>query len=161
MDKTAIKSKDSPREKKLSDFVGCTAHVVLITEKHYVVANSGDSRSVLCRGSQAYALSIDHKPENQVESHRILNAGGKIEKGRINSGLNLSRSFGDFSYKKNERLPAEKQMVICHPDVKVYERSSKDKFLLLGCDGIFEKYNQDEGPLVQKINKYLKKRLDS
>lgn len=29
--------------------VGCTANVLLITPTHYIVANAGDSRSVLCR----------------------------------------------------------------------------------------------------------------
>ena len=37
--------------------VGCTANVILITPTMYIVANAGDSRSVLCRGGKALALS--------------------------------------------------------------------------------------------------------
>ena len=73
--------------------------MVLVTPKKFVVANAGDSRSVLCRSGKAIQLSEDHKPENPIELQRITKAGGKIINGRVNGGLNLSRSFGDFSYK--------------------------------------------------------------
>ena len=89
---------------KLSDGVGCTAHVILITPKHFYVANSGDSRSIVYRGGKTYCLSNDHNPEDLIEFDRIVSAGGKIENGRINNGLNLSRSLGDFMYKRNASL---------------------------------------------------------
>jgi len=50
-------------------------------------------------------MSIDHKPSNQNERNRIERAGGKVSNGRINGGLNMSRSLGDFAYKQNENLP--------------------------------------------------------
>lgn len=76
--------------------------MVLITPKTYFVANAGDSRSVLCRGSQAVDLSKDHKPESAEEEARVKKAGGCITMGRVNGGLNLTRSFGDFDYKRNK-----------------------------------------------------------
>lgn len=79
---------------------GCTANVLLITPKKYYVANAGDSRSVLCVGNSAVALSEDHKPDDPEEVSRIQAAGGYIANGRVNGGLNLTRSIGDFSYKK-------------------------------------------------------------
>ena len=43
------------------------------------VANAGDSRAVLCRtGGIAYALSEDHKPAQDRETHRIYAAGGFV-----------------------------------------------------------------------------------
>jgi hypothetical protein len=86
----------------IGDAVGCTANVVLITQDHYFVANAGDSRSVLCRVGKAMALSEDHKPESAGEEARIKAAGGSIVMGRVNGGLNLTRSFGDFSYKQSK-----------------------------------------------------------
>ena len=34
-----------------------------------------------------------------MEKNRILAAGGSVQNGRVNGGLNLSRSFGDFAFK--------------------------------------------------------------
>ena len=105
-------------DNKISDGVGCTANVVLITKKKIIVANAGDSRSVLCRSGEAVQLSFDHKPENPTEAQRIANAGGKIINGRVDGGLNLSRSFGDFAYKKNTNRAYDEQLIICKPDVR-------------------------------------------
>ena len=64
------------------------------------------------------ALSLDHKPENQDEFNRIKKAGGKIVNGRIDGGLNVSRTFGDFNYKQKKELKYDEQLVICKPDVR-------------------------------------------
>jgi serine/threonine protein phosphatase PrpC len=77
---------------------------VLITKDHYIIANAGDSRSALCREGKAINLSEDHKPESKEEEDRIKKAGGVVYMGRVNGGLNLTRSFGDFDYKKNTSL---------------------------------------------------------
>ncbi len=59
------------------------------------VANAGDSRCVLSREGRAIPLSADHKPEDEPEEKRILNAGGVVTgDGRVNGGLNLSRAIG-------------------------------------------------------------------
>jgi serine/threonine protein phosphatase PrpC len=54
---------------------GCTAVVAVKKGNELFVANAGDSRGVLCRGGQAIALSEDHKPAQEGERNRILNAG--------------------------------------------------------------------------------------
>lgn len=104
------------------------------------VANAGDSRSVLSRKGRAVALSKDHKPEDETEKVRIIKAGGTVDKGRINSHLNLSRCLGDHHYKENKSLPAEKQVIIAKPDVMEMELGKNDDFIILGCDGVWEKY---------------------
>lgn len=91
----------------ISMSVGCTACVVLITQDKIITANAGDSRAVLCRKGHALPLSYDHKPENQGERERIERGGGSIINGRVNGGLNLSRSLGDFNYKRNNGLKYE------------------------------------------------------
>ncbi|ONI15479.1 hypothetical protein PRUPE_3G044900 [Prunus persica] len=58
--------------------VGSTAVVALVCSSHIIVANCGDSRAVLCRGKQAIALSVDHKPNREDEYARIEAAGGKV-----------------------------------------------------------------------------------
>jgi serine/threonine protein phosphatase PrpC len=116
--------------------VGCTANVMLMTPTAYIVANAGDSRSVLCREGKAIGLSEDHKPDSPIEEERIKKAGGVISMGRVNGGLNLTRSFGDFDYKRKP-LPYDQQMITCKPDVREFERKKGDEFILLGCDGIW------------------------
>jgi hypothetical protein len=47
-----------------------------------------------------------------AEKKRIVDAGGSVAFGRVNGGLALSRAIGDFSYKKNPKIPLEEQGVI-------------------------------------------------
>ena len=44
------------------------------------VANVGDSRAVMSGdgGTKAYPLARDHKPLDELENKRIIEAGGKI-----------------------------------------------------------------------------------
>lgn len=55
------------------DSIGCTSNVILIDRnKHKIFcANAGDSRCVLGKGGKAVEMSIDHKPESEVEIERI------------------------------------------------------------------------------------------
>ena len=59
------------------------------------MANVGDSRCVVCEEDKAVDMSLDHKPEDDLEATRIRNAGGRVTAdGRVNGGLNLSRAIG-------------------------------------------------------------------
>ena len=58
--------------------------------------------------------------------------------GRVNGGLNLTRSFGDFDYKQNKSLGWDEQMITSNPDVKLVSRNKdKEEFIIIGCDGIW------------------------
>lgn len=53
---------DAFKDKTLAPYsVGSTALVVLLSACQIIVANCGDSRALLCRGSQAIPLTADHK----------------------------------------------------------------------------------------------------
>lgn len=130
--------------------VGCTAVCVVMSCRHIVCANAGDSRAVLCRQAKAVPLSFDHKPTDEVERRRIINAGGYVKEicvgegsqrrvvHRVNGNLNLSRSIGDLAYKTRDDLGPEQQVISATPDLVVQERTPEDEFLILGCDGIWE-----------------------
>ncbi len=75
---------------------GCTANVILITPEFVYIANSGDSRSAASIKSKTVELSVDHKPEDPIETSRINKAGGEVVYGRVNGNLNLSRALGDL-----------------------------------------------------------------
>lgn len=52
-------------------------------------------------------MSIDHKPDQEIEKKRITEAGGYVSEGWVNDNLNLSRAIGDLEYKKNLSLKPE------------------------------------------------------
>ena len=82
---------------------GSTAVVVLVIGDRIICANVGDSRAILSRKGCCIALSQDHTPDKKFEKERIEKAGGKVELDRINGNLAISRAFGDFLYKKNQK----------------------------------------------------------
>ena len=87
---------------------GCTATCALVLGDVLVVANLGDSRTVLCHGERLLWQSVDHKPGTASEKARIEAAGGhvslthargQINVPRLNGVLSVSRSFGDAEFK--------------------------------------------------------------
>ncbi|KAI7864229.1 phosphatase 2C-like domain-containing protein [Spinellus fusiger] len=118
---------------------GCTAVSALVTpDQRILVANAGDSRSIISVNGKSKALSYDHKPVDRLESQRIIAAGGFVEFGRVNGNLALSRAIGDFEFKRNEHLSAEEQIVTCNPDIIEHAITEEDEFFVLACDGIWD-----------------------
>lgn len=76
--------------------------------------------------------------------------------GRVNGGLNLTRSFGDFDYKRNSSLDYSQQMITCKPDIREVPRKKTDQFIIMGCDGIWERYVDDSQGLVDVMKNQLK-----
>ncbi|KAH7435507.1 hypothetical protein KP509_06G067500 [Ceratopteris richardii] len=112
--------------------VGTTAVVAVVGSRQIVVANCGDSRAVLSRGGQAVALSTDHKPEREDETHRIEAAGGRVicwDGYRVGGFLALSRAIGDRYLKR---------YVISEPEVTCVQRNEEDEVLILASDGIWD-----------------------
>lgn len=127
-----------------NDSSGCTAVTALIVpesgapNRRIIVANAGDSRSVLGLKGEAKPLSFDHKPGNPGEHSRILNAGGFVEFDRVNGNLALSRAIGDFEFKQGTTLPAEEQIVTAEPEIVSHTATGEEEFLVLACDGIWD-----------------------
>ena len=123
----------------LGERSGSTCVVVVLTPSHIICANTGDSRAVLQRGGQVFPLSFDHKPSDVPERKRITDAGGIVKGKRVDGDLAVSRAFGDFAYKQDRQLPADKQKVIVKPDIAVYPRDEQnDEFMVIACDGIWD-----------------------
>ena len=59
--------------------------------------------------------------------NRYLLLTGKIE---------ISRSFGDLPYKSCG--------MSAQPDIKIFDITSRDQFLLLGCDGFWSVFGPDD-----------------
>ena len=126
------------------EYCGSTACVVIYTmdknNKPILWAlNVGDSRAILCnKNGEAIQLTIDHKPNLSEEKKRIEELGGKIiydgYEYRIKS-LSLSRAFGDL-----DCCPYVTHL----PNIYKYKIDSKDKFIIIGCDGLYDTIKNQE-----------------
>jgi len=123
---------------------GCTIASAIFSSKRALIFHVGDSRVVAFNnktGQILYATS-DHKPTNKDETARILKAGGFVEDERVCGHLGLSRAFGDWGYKLNNKLAWDEQLVICKPvfhHISFENQENQDDIdIVLFCDGMVE-----------------------
>ena len=106
-----------------------------------------------CMHSSALGLQPTEAARIQRAGGRVVSIGGcprvngdlAVRKNRLcscgfewwSSVLQLSRALGDFRFKAS-RLADVEQMVSPEAELKVWERTSKDEFLLMACDGIWD-----------------------
>ena len=74
--------------------------------------------------------------KEREENPNIIYGPHRVFPGR----LSVSRTFGDIEAKK-EKYGGNPNVVIATPDIKEFMIDDKMDFLLLGCDGIFERLN--------------------
>jgi serine/threonine protein phosphatase PrpC len=131
------------KEEDYSEHSGSTALVVIHSKSkkknNLWVANTGDSRGIVCNKYDiAIQLTMDHKPNNLRERKRIEDMNGKIHfdghDWRVKD-LSLSRAFGDL-----DAVP----YVTHEPEIYKYKLSSKDKFMVLACDGLWDVLSNQE-----------------
>ncbi|CAM9536932.1 unnamed protein product, partial [Scytosiphon promiscuus] len=133
---------------------GTTAVLALLSPDEIVVANCGDSRSVLSRGGRQLPMSVDHKPGRKAESRRILRSGGYLDQtdprhprvvcDSLKMSIATSRALGDFDFKSNPSRPPEEQMVSPVPELYTRERDPHDHFLVLATDGVWDVMDNPE-----------------
>jgi len=134
-----LQNKLIKKHPRISQSCGSTACVGIQYNNDLYIVNVGDSRVIKCNKSNiAEQLSLDHKPNSPIEKNRIEQLGGQIEfdgyDWRI-KGLSLSRAFGDLDCSP---------YVTHKPDIFKYEILFDDKFLVFGCDGLYDVLtNQD------------------
>ncbi|CAI9260721.1 unnamed protein product [Lactuca saligna] len=126
---------------------GTTAVIFIKQGDDLVIANLGDSRAVLGtiaeNGITPVQLTIDLKPSVPSEADRIRKSNGRVmalrEEPHIDRvwlphhdspGLAMSRTFGDFVLKSHG--------IIAVPDVSYHRLTSKDQFLVLASDGVWD-----------------------
>jgi serine/threonine protein phosphatase PrpC len=118
----------------LSDsfMTGSTCLVILKKQDTLWIANCGDSRSIIQYEKSYHLLSLDHKPE-ETERTRIEALGGNIVFSggtlRVNGDLALTRAIGDKRHRP---------FIIPDPEIKKYKLTSKNKFIVLATDGLWD-----------------------
>lgn len=136
---------------------GSTAIICLITPTHIFIANCGDSRAILVSDNRLAFASKDHLLNSSNEEDRIKRAGGILEtddqrqfvrafelSNKSFTKLYVSRALGDFSFKSNPKREQCEQIISPEPDIKVHERSTKDEFLLLANDAVWNLISNEE-----------------
>jgi len=121
---------------------GTTVVLNIITPTHIYIGNAGDSEAVLAKktgdGFEATLLSHKHKPTDQSEKERIKKAGGHVVFGRVMGSLAVARAIGDkdFKFPFNK---ADADFVSADPYVNNLELSLENEFLVVACDGLWDK----------------------
>ncbi|KNC45948.1 uncharacterized protein AMSG_11591 [Thecamonas trahens ATCC 50062] len=139
---------------------GSTAVIALVTSDMLLVGNVGDSRALACRRGKLVALTRDHLVNLPGEMARIQRAGGSVESDsgdyRV-GGLAMSRAIGDITIKDKPGLPRKDQPVIADPEFTAIPFVPALDFLVVACDGIFEKLNNAQ--VIKHVKRGLAKGL--
>lgn len=77
--------------------------------------------------------------DKREENPNIIYGPHRVFPGR----LSVSRTFGDIEAKR-EKFGGNPNVVIAISEIKEFEIDDKMDFLLLGCDGIFDKISNAE-----------------
>jgi protein phosphatase 1L len=137
---------------------GSTATVAVVRGDLLVVANAGDSRTVLCRKGKAVALTQDHTPMHRAdEIKRVKNAYDSNPKPerwptwddfeKFFLKLALSRTLGDKQFNPYS---------IPDPEIQSTRLTTQDAFLILASDGVWDVMNNQNA--VDVVQHQLQKK---
>lgn len=80
----------------------------------------------------------------EAEKKRIEAAKMRVFRGRVGGDLAVARALGDYKFKYNTDIPAKAQAVTAYPEVKRFDRSEDDLFIVNACDGIWDCLSNEE-----------------
>ncbi|PIN00327.1 Protein phosphatase 2C/pyruvate dehydrogenase (lipoamide) phosphatase [Handroanthus impetiginosus] len=159
--------------------IGSCVLLVLLHGKNLYLLNVGDSRAVLAtydkginssdsEGLRAIQLTDGHTVDNEVERVRLLNDHpddpSTIVAGKVKGKLKVTRAFGVGYLKKKHMNDAlmgilrvrnliSPPYVSLQPSISVHEVSNSDHFVVLGSDGLFDFFSNDE--VVKLVHSYI------
>ncbi|XP_057959807.1 probable protein phosphatase 2C 40 isoform X2 [Malania oleifera] len=159
--------------------VGSCVLVVLLLGQDLYTLNLGDSRAVLATYSEdvdinehaklkAIQLTDSHTVDNEVERSQLLydhpNDPTTIIAGKVKGKLKVTRAFG-VGYLKKENLNDALMGIIkvrnlqsppyvsAQPSLSVHKIMKSDHFVIVGSDGLFDFFSNDEA--VQLVHSYI------
>lgn len=121
---------------------GSTAIVVVVTQNNIYLSNVGDSRAIVIFDDYTYLTTTDQKP--LLYEDRIKKAGGHVKGNRVDGKLAVGNAFGDVHFKSNENLELSEQKVVGNSDITIIENTFNVLGIALGCDGIYDVYENEE-----------------
>lgn len=109
-------------------------------ENLLTTANAGDARILYRTEKLVQQATVDHKPDMKKEKERIEKAGSFVTTiagvARVAGQLAVSRAIGDYDYKQYG--------VTAEPETYAYKDLDDLKFIVLGCDGLYDILTNDE-----------------
>jgi serine/threonine protein phosphatase PrpC len=114
------------------------------------IINLGDCRCVISKNNIGLVMTKDHKPHWPEEAERISKMGGKIYHDGYDwriGDLSVSRAFGDID---------NKPYISSVPDIFRHNITSKDQFMIIGCDGLWDVIENQEAVNFILLNAYDK-----
>ncbi|MDP2385637.1 MAG: PP2C family protein-serine/threonine phosphatase [Bacteroidota bacterium] len=126
-------------------FCGTTAATVFFEGLIINYAHVGDTRIILINQDGIKNLTIDHRVGNPVEEARVFSLGAKIKDGYISkgfTGITPTRALGDAFFADVG--------IISSPETGEYTIADKDKWLIIGTDGLFDFATDEE--ILQTLN---------
>jgi protein phosphatase len=125
---------------------GSTLITAVVQGRMLFVACLGDARAVVYDGVTTIPLSEDHKPADIKEQQRIVRCGGTVQFGRVCGCLAVSRALGDYEFKfTGTRFTNQRELMVSNlADVKQINITDATKFIVLGCDGVWDVLSNEE-----------------
>ncbi|XP_042036720.1 probable protein phosphatase 2C 40 [Salvia splendens] len=159
--------------------IGSCVLLALLHGKNLYLLNLGDSRAVLAtynkgndtrdsEGLRAVQLTDSHTVDNEDERIRVLNEHlddpSTLVAGKVKGKLKVTRAFGVGYLKKKDMNDAlmgilrvrdliSPPYVSLEPSVIAHEVSDSDHFVVLGSDGLFDFFSNDE--VVNLVHFYM------
>jgi len=143
----------------VAEYIGTTVCTVLLDRERgkLLVANLGDTRCIMRRDKWAVQLSVDHKTTVKEEVERIERTGHRLERGRIDGIINVSRSIGDAAFKRDKGKDISEQPIIPIPTVNVISlEKGRDEYIVIGTDGIYD--GLENGEIIDFIEEKRKEK---
>ncbi|OHT07608.1 protein phosphatase 2C [Tritrichomonas foetus] len=114
---------------EIKTIAGTTAAIALVANRQLIMAHIGDARILVINNHGKVKFETkDHKPSERNERNRIKSAGGFVSTNRVGGILSTSRSVGDFDLLGMSYMP----------DIAKLDIADDDRWLILGCDGVFD-----------------------
>ncbi len=118
--------------------------------------NLGDCRAIaLDADGNVIVGTKDHKPTDEAERKRIIDQGGKVQLDNRcyvgDSGLSVSRGFGDAHFKPVGSGSARNYVIGIKPDI--YLLNSPVDFVVLACDGLWDKMSNEAAAAFVKAQR--------
>ncbi|KAK4483284.1 hypothetical protein RD792_010469 [Penstemon davidsonii] len=156
--------------------IGSCVLLSLLHGKKLYLLSVGDSRAVLATYNnnnedgmlQAVQLTDSHTVDNEIERIQLLNDHlddpCTIVAGKVKGRLKVTRAFGVGYLKKKNMNDAlmgilrvrnliSPPYVSLQPSLCVHEVSNSDNFVVLGSDGLFDFFSNDE--VVKLVHSYI------